>query len=79
MLQTEELNISMSATDETRDGIDNARDIKQSVRKMRTGETADRRHTSNDNAYLALQDLIIEYKGTLIIIHQSVYPGIPEF
>ena len=34
-------------------------------------------HTSNDNAYLALGDLIIEYKAALVIIHDRVvrYPG----
>lgn len=57
--------------------IDNAGDIKQLVRKMRTGPDQQVGHASNDNAYLALEDLIIEYKAALVIIHGQVpkYPG----
>lgn len=67
--QTEELNISMPATDQAV-RIDNVEDIKQSVRKMRSGGPEVgwlpyiKRH-----AYLALEDLIIEYKAALVIIH----------
>lgn len=58
--------------------IDNARNIKQLMRKIRIrrNSRAALFHTSNDNAYLALEDLIIEYKATLII-HDCMYHGIP--